>query len=349
MTRRLTVLFASFEALLVVGIGIAIPLVPLTLMWAFQYGFGPDWLIFWRAAVDTWLIGHGVDVILRLDPVLVEQLGIAGAEAPIHLTIAALGFAVVTLLLGVRAGSRVADTGHRLLGEVTAFATFGLLSLGLTLTALDDAARPSIVQGALLPTLVFALGLLIGVLREGAEIGPDAPGSSVRDWIADWSPRVRALVGTVLRAGTASAAFVVLAASVAVAGMLFVNYAELIRLYEGLHAGPIGGLALTAAQLAFVPNLVIWGASWLVGPGFALGTGSTVAPLGTALGPIPAVPVLGALPPDDLAYGFVGILVPVIAAFFAGVALRRRLAPELGDGGRFGRIPWFAGLVVGGA
>ena len=38
MNRPLTALFAALEALLVVGIGIGIPLVPLTILWAAQYG-----------------------------------------------------------------------------------------------------------------------------------------------------------------------------------------------------------------------------------------------------------------------------------------------------------------------
>ena len=65
MTRRLTLLFSAFEALLVVAIGVAIPLVPLTILWAAQFGFAPDWSIFWRGAADIWLIGHGVDVDLH--------------------------------------------------------------------------------------------------------------------------------------------------------------------------------------------------------------------------------------------------------------------------------------------
>ena len=51
MNRRLTALFAAFEALLVVAIGVAVPLVVLTALWAFQYGLQLDWAIFWRAAV----------------------------------------------------------------------------------------------------------------------------------------------------------------------------------------------------------------------------------------------------------------------------------------------------------
>jgi hypothetical protein len=97
-----------------------------------------------------------------------------------------------------------------------------------------------------------------------------------------------------------------------------------IGLYEGLQAGALGGAALTIAQLAFLPDLVIWAASWLVGPGFAIGTGSSVSPVGTQLGPVPSLPLLGVLPPGNLALGFLGLLVPVLAGFIAAVVVHSR-------------------------
>jgi len=342
MTRRLTLLFSAFEALLVVAIGVAIPLVPLTVLWAAQFGFAPDWAIFWRAAADIWLIGHGVDVTFTLDPTTASALGIAGAGAPVKITIALLGFALLTLLLGVRAGERVAETGHRALGELTTLAVFGIASSAVTLTAVNGAARPSIWQGVLLPTLVFAIGLFLGVLREGRERGPDAAGSSLRDWIDDWRPQVRAAVAGTLRAGAAAAAITTLVSAVAVALLIAVNYAQLIRLYEALHTEVVGGVALTAGELAFLPNLVIWAASWFVGPGFAIGAGSHVSPLGTALGPMPTIPLLGALPTGDLSFGFAGLLVPVVAGFLAGAAVRPILVRALDAAD----APHLPGLVI---
>ncbi|MEP6843480.1 MAG: DUF6350 family protein [Pseudolysinimonas sp.] len=342
MTRRLTLLFSAFEALLVVAIGVAIPLVPLTIIWAAQFGFAPDWAIFWRAAADIWLIGHGVDVTFTLDPTTATALGVGGAGAPVKITIALLGFALLTLLLGVRTGERVAETGHRALGELTTLVVFGAASTVVTVTALNSAARPSLWQGALLPTLIFAVGLFIGVLREGRERGPDAAGSSLRDWIDDWRPQARAAVAGALRAGTAAVAITTLVSAVAVAVLIAVNYGQIIRLYEALHTEVVGGLALTAGELAFLPNLVIWAASWFVGPGFAIGTGSHVSALGTALGPVPAIPLLGALPTGDLAFGFAGLLVPVVAGFLAGVAVRPILVRALDAAD----APHLAGLVI---
>lgn len=348
MTRRLTLLFSAFEALLVVAIGVAIPLVPLTILWATQFGFAPDWAIFWRGAADIWLVGHGVDVTFTLDASTATALGIAGAAAPVKITIALLGFALLTLLLGVRAGGRVAETGHRALGEVSCVAVFAAASFIVTFSALNVAARPSLWQGALLPTLVFAVGLFLGVLREGRERGPDAAGSSLRDWIDDWRPVARAAIGGAVRAGAAAATLVILVSALTVSALLAVNYAQIIRLYEALHTEVVGGLALTAGELALLPNLVVWAASWFIGPGFAIGAGSHVSPLGTALGPVPTIPILGALPTGDLAFGFAGLLVPVVAGFLAGVATRPAVLRVLdGESIASHRLP-FAVTALGG-
>jgi hypothetical protein len=345
VTRRLTLLFAGFEALLVAAIGVAIPLLLATLLWAIQFGFGPDWAIFWRGAVDVWLIGHGVDVSFTLDELTAATIG-APAGTVVLVTIAALGFALLTLVLGVRAGARVAETGHRLLGELTAFVVFGGASLLLTLSAVHPAARPSIWQGALLPALVFGVGLVLGVLRADADRGAETHGR-LATWVASVNPRVRAGLRAALTAGAASVMLVMLVSAVTATVVLATGYAQVIRLYEALHTEVLGGVALTAGQFAFVPNVVIWVASWFAGPGFALGVGSQVSPLGTAVGPLPAIPLLGALPSGELSFGYVGLAVPVVAAFLAATAVRPALVRAVGDGSR---LAWSAFVtLVGGA
>jgi len=342
MNRSLTALFAALEAVLVVGVGIGIPLVPLTVLWAVQYGFAVDWVVFWRASADTWLVGHGVDMQVALDELLALSVGApAGTAFPV--SIAPLGFALLTLLLALRAGRRVGETRYRTLGALAALGTFVLLSTAITLTALYPLARPSIAQGIALPTLVFALGFGIGLLRTARAEGDDA-GSSIKDWISDWSPSVRALVRTALQGGAAAVAGILAVSGVLAAALIALSYAQVISLYEGLHAGVVGGIALTLGQLALMPNLVIWTAAWLVGPGFAIGTGSSVSPLSTVLGPVPSVPVLGALPTGDLAFGFLGIAVPIVIAFLAAALLRARLVRELDV-----EYPllWLGGAAVG--
>ncbi|WP_141991547.1 DUF6350 family protein [Rhodoglobus vestalii] len=326
MNRQLTLLFAAFEALLVVAIGIAIPLVPLTLLWGIHYGLAIDWTVFWRAAVDIWLVGHGTDITVVLDPTVSASLGLAEANTPVTITIALLGFALLTGLLGIRAGRRVAETSHAVLGTLASLATFGAASLVVTFSALHPLANPSLWQGTLLPTLVFAVGLLIGgqvVTAKSRAIGP------VRRWVLGWPTHVRTIVATSLRGGAISAAGLLTIASIATMLAIVTSYAEIIRLYESLHTEVLGGVAITLGQLAILPNLIVWTASWLVGPGFAIGTGSTVSPLATSLGPIPAIPVLGALPDGEFAFGFMGLLAPVVVGFIVAAVFGPRIAGEL--------------------
>ncbi len=326
MNRSLTSLFAALEALLVVGIGIGIPLVPLTFMWAFQYGLQLDWSVFWRASVDFWLVGHGADVTLSLDPLTAASTGLPAAGTPFVVSIAALGVGLLTLLLAVRAGRRIAETPYVKLGSIVAVVVIGVLSFGATLSSLHEFARPSLWQGSLLPTFVFATGLCLGLWLAERRLRR-MPGREVtRGMLGTWwdaqPVRERGVLSQSLRGGAAAAMIVVSVSSLLLAVMILTNYAQVIALYEGIHSDVLGGVAVTLAELAFLPNFVMWTASWLVGPGFAIGAGSSVGPLGTSLGPLPAVPILGALPTGDFAFGFLGLLVPIVAAFLVGAAIR---------------------------
>jgi hypothetical protein len=328
MNRATTALLSAFEAVLVVAIGVGLALAPLTVMWAVHYGFSLDWLVFWRAAVDIWLLGHGVDLRLTLDPLTAASLGTAGAAEPVTVTIAALGFLLITVLFGVRAGRRIAQSPHRHTGEFAAISTFAVLAVGLTMSADYPLAQPSRWQGVLLPTLVFTGAMLLGSTRERLRAPREDTGSSLRDWIEDWVPAARSVAATALRGGAAAAAFVLLVSAIAVAALVVLSYAEIITLYERLHADVLGGAVLTLGELAFLPNLVVWAAAWFVGPGFALGTGSAVGPLATTLGPVPAIPLLGAIPAGETSFGFAGLAVPVVAGFLAGAVTGRGVRDE---------------------
>lgn len=332
MTRRLTALYSALEALLLVGIGIAVPLSILTIMWAVQFGFQIDWVVFWRAAVIIWMLGHGVTVTLQLDPETVAALGVVGVGDPIVVTLALSGFALVTALAGVALGRRLRTQPHRIMGELVAMTTVVVLSGLLLLSAAHPAALPSRWQAVLFPVLVYGLGVAIG------SIGATNPARMrLRQLLADGPQPITRALGVGLRAGLGTVATVMAAAAVLTTVALMLGYGQVIALYESVQAGVLGGVALTVAQLALLPTLVIWAASWLVGPGFAIGAGSTVSPIAVTLGPLPAVPVLGALPAEPSPLGFVTLLVPVLAAFAAAVVLRPRLMARLGDGALW---PW---------
>jgi len=64
----------------------------------------------------------------------------------------------------------------------------------------------------------------------------------------------------------------------------------------GLDAG--GSIVWAVVGLVYLPNLLGWTASWMLGAGFSIGEGSLVAPWATQLGLLPSIPVLGALPAD---------------------------------------------------
>jgi hypothetical protein len=354
MNRITVILLAALDAVIALGVGVAIPLVPLTVMWGVQSGLTSDWEPFWRAASDIWLLGHGVDLTVTLDPQLAASFGLAGSTV-FTVTVAALGFALLTAVFGVRTGRRAWATPHPVSAAIAGVVTFGLLAALITLSSHDGPVVPSLLQGASLPAAVFAGGIAVGLiaaeLRHRADPTrtdttrmdqaraestsaepargehPEASGRGGRlPWpVAGWSPAARAVAAASLRGGVAAAMLLVAAGSVVLALLMLLNYARVIDLYQSLQPGALGAAALTLAQLAFVPNAVLWTASWLAGPGFALGTGTAVDVTQTTLGPLPAVPLLGALPQNDPGFGLIAVLVPVACAALAGFLLRRRL------------------------
>lgn len=332
MNRTLIALLAALESLLAVGIGIGISLLPLSLMWALQLETGVGWDVFYRASADIWLVGHGVDLIVTLDPVLAAAVNLPGAEKPFLISIAPLFFSLLTILLGVRLGRKSLESGARFVGPVAAISTFGGLTVLIALSTLNVSAMPTVWMALSFPTAIFAVGVFIGARGEVGHSGGRAERvqKKVVGWAFGLPAQVRAVLASSLRGGLAAAAMVVSISAVVLSVLMIANFSTILGLYEGLQGGVFGSLILTAAQLLFMPNFVMWVASWFVGTGFALGTGSSVSPVGTDLGLVPALPILGAMPTTDLAFGFLGVLVPVIAGFVAAFFIRPGLVRALG-------------------
>ena len=69
----------------------------------------------------------------------------------------------------------------------------------------------------------------------------------------------------------------------------------------------------------------MWGAAYLIGPGFAVGVGTTVTPGAVVPGPMPAVPLLAGVPSAPVTgLGPVLLAVPLVAALIAGWIFARR-------------------------
>jgi hypothetical protein len=129
----------------------------------------------------------------------------------------------------------------------------------------------------------------------------------------------------------ASAAILTAAGAVLAGVSLAFHLAEVRTASDALAPGLGGAALLLLAQIAYAPNAIIWAVAYALGPGFAFGAGTAVAPTGSALGAIPLFPMLAALPsggrPGGLAVVPVLVLaLPYLAGVSAGV-VTVRIAP----------------------
>jgi hypothetical protein len=96
----------------------------------------------------------------------------------------------------------------------------------------------------------------------------------------------------------------------------------------------VGTVLLLLLQFGYLPNAIVWAIAFTLGPGFAFGAATVVAPTGSALGQLPALPLLAALPAgvhSALPGGLepVVLALPYLAGGLGGLLLVRA-APALG-------------------
>ncbi|WP_462187520.1 cell division protein PerM, partial [Frankia sp. CcWB2] len=121
-----------------------------------------------------------------------------------------------------------------------------------------------------------------------------------------------------LLSGAAAFMALLAAAAFGVALVLAATEPEVAAAERSLDVGVLGGLGLTATQLALLPNLVLWGLSYALGPGFRTGPGLVRADV-VRPADLPDLPVLTALPPSALPRP--GWLVLALVPVVAGVVL----------------------------
>ena len=144
-----------------------------------------------------------------------------------------------------------------------------------------------------------------------------------------WVARVPGWVRSVAYGAMASFLLLLLASAVLVAVMVLLGLNQAASVMSGLHLSPGDYVMYTLATMAVAPNAVLFGSAYLLGPGFAVGTGTIVSPSVVALGPVPAFPLLAALPGDGAtpqwAMGLlaVPVVVAMVGAGFAQRAYRR--------------------------
>lgn len=117
------------------------------------------------------------------------------------------------------------------------------------------------------------------------------------------------------------AALTAVAAAVLLIGLI-VGGERVSQLESAVAPDGVGTVLLVVAQLLFLPNLLAWTASWVLGAGFSVGVGSFVSPLLTSVGLLPAVPVFGAVPQPGggSAWAYVWLASGVLSGVVAGWA-----------------------------
>jgi hypothetical protein len=259
-----------------------------------------------HAGLAGWLLGHGV---------------------PIGTSIGSLGLAplLLTLLIGWRlnrAGLHVTRAiGARRSGSVgtaigVAFAIGLAYSLLGSLAGLAVDGRGTEVSAghaALNFFLIGAAGALIGALR-----GTDGLSTIAR--------RIPRALRHGIRTGLV-AALLILAAGAVVAGLsVAIGGGQAADMISAYRTGVAGQAGITLVSLAYGANGVVWAAAYLLGPGFALGTGSAIRLTEVTVGPLPTLPLLAGLPNGPMgAAGAALLAIPVLAGLAAGWLLTLRL------------------------
>jgi hypothetical protein len=257
-----------------------------------------------RMAAAGWLLAHGVPLETAAGPVGLAPLALSAfiawrvGRAGVHVTRARRGRGTGSLVQAV-------------LPAVAVAVAYGGIGVLLALAAGGPGWGPQIPRAGLTLAVFGLVCAGYGSLRTTGAVAAVAL-------------RIPVVLRDGGRAGLVAAAGV-LAAGAATAGTALAlsggPAAEVVAAYR---TGVAGQAGLTLLCLAFAPNLAGWAVAYLVGPGFAVGTDTVVRSSEVALGPLPALPLVAALPTGPLpAVGAALLAAPVVAGGIAGWMLAR--------------------------
>jgi hypothetical protein len=310
-TGRPLAVTGAIAACAAAGIGIAVLTLLVLVGWIAAPHAGPGLTGVLRTAALLWLIGHHVGFTLPG----VGRIGML----PLGLVLLPGGLLWRAGRWVVQAGG-VRKLGHVAYAALALAVPYAMVAAALALASSSARAAPSLPEAVVCS---FLLALTAGGLGGARGI---APWNELAGLLPD---RLRSLT-----VGTAAAlALLTAAGSLLAAASLAAHLGEFRNVNASLGAGAVGALLLLLAQLAYVPNAITWAISFTLGPGFAFGAGTVVAPTGSALGQLPAFPLLAALPqgvhsavPPLLSVAV--LAVPYVAGAFGGL-LTVRAAPVL--------------------
>ena len=313
--RRPLVLIASLgglsAALAPLTVCLAVGVIGWFLSDAGAHGTPSDGL---RVGALGWLMAHGSGV---------RVAGVAVSAVPLGVTLIC---AWVTWRLGLRVGESVSGHGP----DADAIAD-GERDWTVLVSAIFFGAGyvvVAVVTGALAATpatapsggRVVLWSLLLTLLVATPAIAVGSGRAAI--WTAVVTDSVRASLATAARIlfGFAAASAVVLAVSFAM------DFGAAANVLSGLHADTGDASLITLLTAAVTPNAVVFSGSYLLGPGFAVGTGTLVSPTLVSLGPLPAFPLLAALPDNGSAAFWVTwlVAVPFVVAALGAARTHRR-------------------------
>jgi hypothetical protein len=259
-----------------------------------------------RTAALLWLVAHHVGVTVHG----------AGRIGMLPLGLVLLPGSLLALagrwVVHAGAVTRLRHVGY---AAVALALPYTLLAGALAVASRSAQAAPSLWQAVIAS---FLLALVAGGL--GAARGLAPWGRLARLMPARPRSIILGMLGALALLGVAGAALA--------GASLAIHLPEVKAATDALAPSAAGAALLLLAQLAYAPNAIIWAVAYALGPGFAFGAGTVVAPTGSALGALPVFPMLAALPPGARSAGptWVSILVlatPYLAGLFAGIVTVR--------------------------
>lgn len=330
MHRLVVALLAAFDALIAVAVGIVVIAAPLTLFWATS--LDAPWSMLWPTIAKLWQLGNLVPLVMHLPAELLVATGIPPEAGSFVLSLAPLGFAAFAALFAARSGRRAAHSGAWFSGVISGGFVFAALGALVWITSRNGTAAVWGWQSLLFPALLYGIPLLVGALigawREGDNGGLI---DRAHDWVDAQGDDVSELPSIVARGAGIMLAGLIALGALAVLVSIITRGVDIIGLFQSARVDVWGAVLLTLAHLAYLPTLVVWGASWIAGPGFTVGTGSSLTPVGTDTGVLPGLPILGLLPEHTQSWMLAVVLLPIAVAVIAGWAQRARFVQVFGD------------------
>ncbi|MCX4958606.1 cell division protein PerM [Streptomyces virginiae] len=279
-------------------------------------------------AAGLWLLAHGTELV-RYDT-------LSGIPAPVGMTpLLLVALPVLLMRRAARLGSAAEEDDEEVLPAAAVFSAVlcGYLAVGAlaTVYAAGGPMPADPISAAWHIPLVAVLAAAGGVWgARGRPLGP----------LPSWIPRgvrkavVRPRYALALRAGAGGSLVLLGGGALVVGASLAWHGAEVQASFLSLTGVWSGRFAVLLLALTLIPNAMVWGAAYALGPGFALGSHVTATPLGFPGAPgLPRFPLLAALPAEGagspLTWAAAGV--PVLAGLAVGWFAVRR-AREVSSG-----------------